>query len=89
MQTIMLKKTLLAFKLSHVFIMVINVKMPQMPTVVGMIIVISVIGVAPITQLRTCVTQIVHNQGRSPYVVSNYLYHKVLLLKESIRSLWE
>ena len=86
MQTIMLKKTLPAFKLSHVFIMVINVKMP---TVVGMIIVFSVIGVAPITQLRTCVTQIVHNQGRSPYVVSNYIYHKVLLLKESIRSLWE
>ena len=47
------------------------------------------IGVAPITQLRTCITKLVHIQGRSPNVVSDFPYHKELLLKERIRSLWE
>ena len=35
---------------------------------------------APITQLRMCVTKIVHIQGRSPNVVSDFQYHKELLL---------
>ena len=47
------------------------------------------IDVAPITQLRTCATKIVHIQGRSPIVVSDFPYHKELLLMERIRSLWE
>ena len=47
------------------------------------------IGVAPIAQLRACVTKIVHIQRRSPNIVSDFPYHKGLLLKERIRSLWE
>ena len=30
-----------------------------------------------------------NNQGRSPNVVSDFPYHKKLLLKEKIHSLWE
>ena len=47
------------------------------------------IGVATITQLGMCVMKIVHIQGRSPNVVSDFPYHKELLLKERICSLWE
>ena len=47
------------------------------------------IGVALITQLRTCVMEIVHIQGRSPNVVGDFPCHKELLLKKIIRSLWE
>ena len=38
------------------------------------------IGIAPISQLRTYVMKIVHIQGRSPNVVSDFPYHKELLL---------
>ena len=47
------------------------------------------IGVAPMTQLRVCVTKIVHIHGRLPNVVSDFPYHEELLLKERIRPLWE
>ena len=47
------------------------------------------IDVAPITQLRMCVMKIVHIQGKSPDVVSDFPYHKELVLKERIHSLWE
>ena len=48
-----------------------------------------IIGLAPITQLCTSVMKIVHIQGRSPNVVSDFPYHKELLIKERICSLWE
>ena len=41
-----------------------------------------IIGVAPTTHLRTCIIKIVHIQGRSPNVVSDFPYHKELLLKK-------
>ena len=40
-------------------------------------------------QLRMWVLKIVHIQGRSPNVVSDFPYIKELLLKERICSLWE
>ena len=47
------------------------------------------IGVAPITQLRTCVIKIEPFKGGHPMCQSDSSYHKELLLKERIRSLWE
>ena len=35
-------------------------------------------GIAPVTQLRTCVMKIVHIQGRSPNKVSDFPYQMEL-----------
>ena len=47
------------------------------------------IGVASITQLRTCVMKILYVQGRSPNAVSDFKYHNAQLLKARIRFLLE
>ena len=49
----------------------------------------SVIGVAPITQLRMCIIKIVTFKGGHLSGKRDFPYHKELLLKERIRSLWE
>ena len=47
------------------------------------------IGVAPIRQVTHMHNKDSNNQGRSPNVVSDFPYHKELLLKEKIHYLWE
>ena len=47
------------------------------------------IGVAPIRQVTHMHNKDSNSQGRSPNVVSDFPYHKKLLLKEKIHSLWE
>ena len=49
----------------------------------------TVIGVASITQVMHVRNKNSNIQGRSPYVVSYFPYHKKLLLKARICSLWE
>ena len=47
------------------------------------------IGVSPITQLRTCVKIIVTFKGGHSCGKSEFPFHKEMLLKERIRSIWE
>ena len=47
------------------------------------------IGVAPITQLCTCVIKIITFKEVTLCGKSDFPYHKELLLKERIHSLWE
>ena len=49
----------------------------------------AIIGIAPNTQLRTCVIKIVTFNGGHLMCKSYFPYHQELLLKERIRSLWE
>ena len=51
--------------------------------------VISDIGIAPITQLRMCVIKIVSFKGGHLMWKSDFPYHKELLLKERIHSISE
>ena len=48
-----------------------------------------IIGLTPITQLHTCIIKIVTFKGGHSCGKSDLSYHKELLLKERIHSLWE